>query len=237
MSANKRPTHSKLALSTTIVAIGATVLALAGCGGSSSSSSTQAAAGLTQTARHTASRSNADVGTAQAQRPSHARSGNSTDKGHKRGEPLGRPPAPAGSIGAADKVHKARPNQNPEIGENPTLKAANPCKLVSRSEAQTILGRTVSASIEAPLGPTCIYQLGGSKSEITLQVENVNYSQISHQLTKRSQVDVAAHKAYCGTLGTQMLFVPLAGGQVLHVTAPCAIAQRFATLALGRLAA
>ena len=45
---------------------------------------------------------------------------------------------------------------------------------------------------------------------------------------------VGAHKAYCGSLGTQMLFVPLAGARVLHVTA--AIARRLAALALSRLA-
>ena len=174
MSANKRPTRSKLALSTSIVAVGATVLALAGCGGSSSSSSTQAAAGPTQTARHTASQSNADVGTAQAQRPisrpsraTRQTSGTSTrSRWAVRQRPQARSAPPT-------RFTRRDPTRIPRSTRTRQLKAANPCKLVSRSEAQTIIGRTVSASIEAPLGPTCIYQLAGSKSEITLQVENV----------------------------------------------------------------
>jgi hypothetical protein len=48
---------------------------------------------------------------------------------------------------------------------------------------------------------------------------------------------VGARKAYCGSLGSQMLYVPLTGGRVLHVTASCAVAQRFAALALSHLAA
>ena len=141
-------------------------------------------------------------------------------------------------MGAAGKVQKARPSQNPEINENPGQpKALNPCKLVSRSEAQSIVGHSIAASIEAPLGPTCIYQMSGSKSQITLQVERLSYGQATHQLSKRTRVNVGDRKALCGSLGTQMLFVPLAGGQVLHVTAPCAVAQQFAALALRRLAA
>ena len=60
--------------------------------------------------------------------------------------------SPARSV-PPDKVHKARPNQNPEIGENPTLKVANPCKLVSKSEAQTIIGRTISGEHRGPARP------------------------------------------------------------------------------------
>jgi hypothetical protein len=56
-------------------------------------------------------------------------------------------------------------------------------------------------------------------------------------MKQRKAVDVSGHQAYCGKLGTQMLFVPLAGGKVLNVTAPCGVAQRLAALALPRLQA
>jgi hypothetical protein len=215
----------------TIAALFAVVLALAGCGGSSGpASDTQ-----TQAAIKTPRASNADIGSAPAQRSSQKESVRSS---HRRGA-VGHPQASAGAVVAAGKVQKARPSQTPEVNENPGQpKAANPCRLVSRSEAQSIVGRSIAASIEAPLGPTCVYQLGGSKGgQITLQVERLSYSQATHQLSKRTPVNVGDRKALCGSLGTEMLFVPLANGQVLHVTAPCAVAQRFAALALRRLAA
>jgi hypothetical protein len=208
--------------------------AIAGCGGSGGSSSTKAAAAPTQTASYTPPQSNADVGGAAVQGSHHKTS----RRGHKSpGHALGRAPAPGDSIGPAGTVQGARPNPTREHDSGSVgVKPVNPCKLVSKAEAQSITGRAVTASIEAPLGPTCIYQLSGSKSEITLQVESVSFTQATHQLSKRTQVTVRDHKSYCGSLGTQMLFVPLAGGTVLHVTAPCAIAQRFAALALSRLA-
>jgi hypothetical protein len=232
MQAKPHP-HSRIALPMAIAALCVGALPLAGCGGSSGSSST-AAATHAQAATQTPQSSNADIGGAPAQRASQKETGSSRHKPHA----LARPQAPAGSVVATGKVQKARPSQTQEIDENPGKpKAANPCKLVSRSEAQSIVGRSIAASIEAPLGPTCIYQLSGSKTQITLQVERLSYAQATHQLSKRSHVNIGDRKALCGSLGTQMLFVPLAGGKVLHVTAPCAVAQRFAALALRRLAA
>jgi hypothetical protein len=113
----------------------------------------------------------------------------------------------------------------------------NPCRLVSLGEAKAITGGAIAASTEAPLGPTCVYKLAGSKSNITLNVESVSVAQATTHMKGRQQVTVHGHRAYCGTLGTSMLYVPLASGQILHVTAPCMVAQRFAALALGRLAA
>ena len=46
-----------------------------------------------------------------------------------------------------------------------------------------------------------------------------------------------AFAGFCGQLGTQMLFMPLPSGEVLNITAPCSVAQRFASVALSRLAA
>jgi hypothetical protein len=54
-------------------------------------------------------------------------------------------------------------------------------------------------------------------------------------MKNRTRVAVAGRQAYCGTLGTPMLFVSLTGGRVLNVTAPCSIAQALAAKALSRL--
>jgi hypothetical protein len=113
----------------------------------------------------------------------------------------------------------------------------NPCKLVSLSEAQAITAGAVTSRIEAPLGPTCIYRSAASKAEITVAVESISLSQVSRQMGKRKPLSVGTRNGYCGRLGTQMLFVPLTTGRVLHITAPCAIAQQFAARALPRLAA
>jgi hypothetical protein len=115
--------------------------------------------------------------------------------------------------------------------------AANPCRLVSLSEAHSLTGGAVVGAMEAPLGPTCVYRAGGSKATITLAVEPARVSQIQRQMKKRQRLIVRGRTAYCGTLGTQMLFVPVRPGEVLNVTAPCSIAKRFATVAIGRLAA
>jgi hypothetical protein len=115
-------------------------------------------------------------------------------------------------------------------------KPLNPCKLVSLPEAQTITGGAVTRLIEAPLGPTCIYNRQGT-SGITLAVETESFSQVIHQMTARQHMLINGHRSVCGRLGTQMLFVPLGRYQLLNVTAPCRIAKAFAAVALGRLSA
>jgi hypothetical protein len=205
----------------------ASLIALGGCGGSSSTKTTPT---TIQTARPTAPLSNADVGSAPAQNSSH---GSQHGSHRASGDNASRPAVTQGTD--SSKVQKARPSLTTEVGEG-VAKAVNPCTLVRTSEAQAITGQAIAARIEAPLGPTCIYRFAGSKSQITLSIESASFSQIKHQLTKRKSVTVGSRQAYCGSLGTKMLFVRLPGGRVLHVTAPCAIAQHFAAAALGRLA-
>lgn len=65
----------------------------------------------------------------------------------------------------------------------------------------------------------------------------MSFSRLSRQLSSRKAIVVAGRHAYCGRLGTQMLLVPLGKGELLNVTAPCAVAQRFAAYALSHLAA
>jgi hypothetical protein len=209
----------------------ASLVALCGCGGSSPTKTTPT---TTQSARPTAPLSNADIGSAPAQISSHEPQHRSQGA---RGDNASRPSAPVGATHGpgAGKAEKARPSQTTEVSEG-VAKPVNPCKLVSTSEARAITGQLIAARIEAPLGPTCIYRFAGSQSQITLSIESASLSQIAHQMTKRTRVTVGGRQAYCGSLGTKMLFVPLPGGRVLHVTAPCAIAQHFAAVALGRAA-
>jgi hypothetical protein len=116
-------------------------------------------------------------------------------------------------------------------------KLLHPCSLVSISQADAITGGAVIGRVEATLGPTCIYRLGSGQSDVTLAIESMSFSQVARQMKKRSSVVVGGRRGYCGTLGTQMLFLPLPRGRILNVTAPCAQAQRFAAAALIHIAA
>jgi hypothetical protein len=220
-----------------LVCVGA--LSLGGCGGSSSHQSTshagtQTSQAKTQTARETPAQSNPDVGAAQAQRPSTkqlalgAQNVNSKTHAHS-----------ADNVHATGGVQRARVTpaaSNDDESSTGAKGPLNPCTLVSRSEAQSIAGAPLKAAIEAPLGPTCIYRFSHPKADITLAVESANISQLTRQMAKRQQVMVASRRGYCGRLGNEMLFVQISTGRVLNVTAPCAVAQRLAAIAVGHLA-
>jgi hypothetical protein len=111
----------------------------------------------------------------------------------------------------------------------------NPCKLVSKAEAQAIVGGPIATPQEAPLGPTCIYAQHGGKSQITVAVESVEFSKIRPEIHDTIRAVVAGRTAYCGDYGRPTTFVPLTHGQVLNVSAPCAIGMRFVKKALPRL--
>ena len=70
-----------------------------------------------------------------------------------------------------------------------------------------------------------------------MTVESMTASQLTNHLGQREKLTVAGRTAYCGKLGHQLLIVPLASGQLLSVSAPCGVAQKFAEAALGRLTA
>ncbi len=91
--------------------------------------------------------------------------------------------------------------------------------------------------MEAPLGPTCIYEASRSETTVTLAVERLSFTHVRQLLREPRRMTIAGRSAACGRLGMRMLFVPLTDGRVLNVTAPCAIAERFATIAIARLTA
>lgn len=118
---------------------------------------------------------------------------------------------------------------------NGTATGQSPCVLVSKAQAQAIVGGPIATPQEAPLGPTCIYQPLGAKSLITLAVETVDFAKTRSQIRHLTRLTVGGRTAYCGDYGRPTTFVPLAGGQVLNITAPCALGIRFAAEALPRL--
>jgi hypothetical protein len=111
----------------------------------------------------------------------------------------------------------------------------DPCTLVSTAEAQGILGRPIVTPIEAPLGPTCIYRPAGAGNLVTLTVGSSDFAKVKPHLHNRTEQIIDGRPAYCADYGQATTFVPLAGGRILTVTAPCAVGLRFAGNAVPRL--
>jgi hypothetical protein len=116
-------------------------------------------------------------------------------------------------------------------------KTLNPCTLVTRTEAQAILGKPVGQPVSAPQGPTCIYKPQGTTRVVTLAVESLHFSTVKPQaqLRDRMSVTVSGHTAYCGVAGDPTMIIPLPAGRFLDITAPCPLAAAFATKALSRI--
>ena len=219
-AANHRIRNTGARLLAGILVLGTASGALAGCGGSSSPAQTASTVHMTTSAAlpspHRAQ-----------QPPAHASARPTSAKLHIL-------------YGQAERSRTAAVLPPKDKRTTSAPKAINPCTLVSKAEATKIAGEAIVRTAEAPLGPTCIYTGHGGKTAITLAVESMNLAQVTHQMTRLSRLTLpthtpAAHTAYCGTLGGQMLFAPLANGQVLNVTAPCSIAPRIAATALSRL--
>lgn len=204
---------------TTLASVGALCavsVAIGACGGSSPSIQAPQAAVAAQHPQQASNASNLDIGRSRAQQ---------TDK------------ATQPKVSREHKTQRGHAIQPPEGSAVPVNKT-NPCKLVSVPEAKAITGGAIVGSLEAPLGPTCVYRPAQRKtSSITLDVESSNFAQITRQMNNRHQLTIRGHRAYCGLLGSQMLYVQLPGGRILHVTAPCPLAQRFAATALSHFAA
>jgi hypothetical protein len=111
-----------------------------------------------------------------------------------------------------------------------------PCNLVSRAQAQAILGGPVRAPVEAPQGPTCIYKSQSGKTFITLAVQSLDFDRVKKQIRRRQAVTISNRSAYCGLYGQPMLYVSLSRQRVLSVAAPCPVAKQFAARAVARLA-
>lgn len=164
--------------------------------------------------------------------PEYAGSATTRQNGVAQQSPRSAPNVSSG----AQQPRRARLTPSDEPGAA-TGEPPNPCKLASQAEVQAIARMPVTRQVEAPLGPTCIYTLRPSAADITLTVEPLSLAQAHRQLQRPSQVTIAGHKGYCGILGRQTLYLSVASGTVLQVTAACPVARRIAATAIGRIAA
>ena len=165
-------------------------------------------------------------------RPNHQASGHDVVT---RGVVTHRPVAGTGGAVINDDNPKQQASQA-DSGKEPVTQS-NPCALVSKTDAETLIGEPIAVPRVAPLGPTCIYQPMHGKNSITLSVESVNFSQIKPHMRKVTRFSVRGHVGYCGNYGRTMTFVPLPNGKVLNVTAPCSVGAPLAARAVARLAA
>jgi hypothetical protein len=113
--------------------------------------------------------------------------------------------------------------------------ARRPCTLVTKAQAEAIVGRPLLEPIQAPQGPTCIYRDRADRSYITVGVQSTTLAELGPQLRRRPAVAVSGRTAYCIRLVTPTLYVGLPGRRVLSVAAPCGVARRFAAAALATL--
>ena len=123
-----------------------------------------------------------------------------------------------------------------KVGIEPTGTAglAQPCQLVSRGEAASILEGAVDVS-EGLQGPTCIYSSQDSARQVAVVVEEASFSNLRKRPDKASRVQVGDRTGWCLRYGSSSVEVPLSEGRVLDVSGPCAAATRFAALALDRV--
>jgi hypothetical protein len=202
------------------ITVCAASLAIAGCG---SSSTPQSAGSVPQSVSTQAA--------VAAQRP--ARSANASNLDIGQGTQQLSEKAKQPTVSRGRKVQRGRLQTDDE--GTVQINKMNPCKLVSLHEAKLITGGAVVKTLVAPLGPTCVYRLAHRRSSITLAVETSSYRLVSHSITKGERLKISGRKALCGQLGSPTLYAELPGGRVLHVIAPCPIAQQFAAKALRRL--
>lgn len=140
--------------------------------------------------------------------------------------PKGPAPARANEVGASSSVPVNRAVHD---------KAVAPCSLVSRAQAQKIVGRPVMKLVEAPQGPTCLYRYDGGKSMVTLAIQERDAKTLTRDLPRKTTVEIADRKGFCARQGQEALYLPLSGNQVLSIAAGCDVAQDFASAALEQL--
>lgn len=228
-------------------AAGAFAVSAAGCGGAAASragsggtsTSRQASDGApVQTARATPSLSNADIGGGQAAPAAGKKTAHKdgTEASQRSGGAIAQAP-PRITTGHHIQHAKPTPATSSDDENTQPTNQPNPCALVTLREARLISNGAITAQVEAPLGPTCIYRGTRPKADVTLVVETTRLAQIARRLPRKAEITVGGRRGYCGRLGTEALYLPLAGGRLLAVTAPCPVARRFAAFALNRIPA
>lgn len=238
-----------------LVALCAASVAVTACGGSGTKpngaavASSSAAAVAAQRPANAATASNLDLGQSPAQRKHRGEQvthGNAA--GAQRSATTGQHSAAAARHSEAgvqpritrshgvQKSH-ATPVLSSDDTASPSIHQLNPCNLVPLQQAKAITHGAITTSVEAPLGPTCVYHVTHQKTDITLDIEQSSLARETRAMTKRVGLTISGHQAYCGRLGAPTLYVALPGNKLLHVLAPCSVARRFAARALSRVTA
>jgi hypothetical protein len=157
----------------------------------------------------------------------------------KPAAPLGSPDNPL--VGKTQNASESRKAAEP--GYKTLLKRQDgrpqsrftPCGLVTRAQAQAIVGEPVQLPFEAPQGPTCVYRTVKGHGLVTLAVQKAELAKAKTNLQQAAKVDLGSSTAVCGQYGQPTLYAPLSHGRVLTVAAPCEIAKRFAARAVHTL--
>jgi hypothetical protein len=113
--------------------------------------------------------------------------------------------------------------------------AERPCSLVTKAQARAIIGAAILEPLQAPQGPTCIYQTKTGKPYVTLTVQTTSYERLQEQVRRSRSVGVAKRRGVCGSYGRPVLYLPISGGRVLSIGAACDMASRFAAAAIRHL--
>jgi hypothetical protein len=141
-----------------------------------------------------------------------------------------------GAVAAGRRVQKARfPGGREDEEGTGGARPLKACSLVTRAEATAITGRPMAAVVEAPQGPTCIFEPRGAKRYITLSLQTGTFAALKRHVRVLRRGTARGRRAYCVRFGNVSTYVPLAGGRMLAVGAPCAVGERMAARALTRL--
>lgn len=249
--------RQRLALPSVALAGVVSLVALAGCGGSSNTPAASSSTASAQVPAPAASSSSAASSpTAQATTSSHAKKSKGASRAavhHAARSTHARTHAVTSS--STVKITRGNPVHKPARGtggnsvnnENPTGKASfadsgsgatgstNPCRLVSQSQASSFTGKSIGKPRLAPLGPTCVYQELGGKTEVTMALQLAAFAKLKPHIHDLSTVTIAGHTGYCGIYGTSIMYVPMAQDRLLSISAPCSVGTKFAAAALPKL--
>jgi hypothetical protein len=158
--------------------------------------------------------------------------------------PLGSPERPIESAAQHDGTDPDAPGGAEEPGfralvDNQTAKPerrTSPCALVTKRQAERIVGGDLADPFEAPQGPTCIYQDRAGGTFVAVAVQPHGFAEIRDEVKDLRPIEVGDRRAYCGVHGAPILYLPIDRGRALSVSAQCDVAQRFASHALPQLA-
>lgn len=131
----------------------------------------------------------------------------------------------------------ARPGYRDLVADQPARPSSrrSPCALVSKRQAERIVGGALLDPFEAPQGPTCVYRDRTGRTFVTIATQRQDFRRLRRETDRLRPVSVADRRAYCGVHGAPVLYLPLRDGRVLSVAAQCGVAVRFARAAAPRL--